>query len=409
MRTRAALPAAIAGVLALGTEAGARDISTSQIDRGRYIAITGNCVVCHTDMENEGIPWAGGREMETPFGVIVTPNLTPDKETGIGRYTRDQFWRALHEGVRRDGAQLYPAFPYPYFTRMPRRDVDALYDYLQTLEPVRSDIVPEAELAAPLQVREAVIAWKALNFDQGIYQWNADKSDEWNRGAYLVQGPGHCAACHTEKTITGGDASGEFLRGGTLENWHAPNIRGGEHGGIAHWSEDDIVEFLGTGRASHTIAMTRMGEVVEYSTQYMTETDLRAIAIYLKDLDDEAREAHDPPADDVMEAGAALYFDNCAACHRSDGGGVDHTFARLDGSNKVNSDDPTTIIRIVLQGARAQPTERWPHGLAMPAFGWKLSDDQIADLLTYVRNAWGNNGPAISASEVGDLRETLAE
>lgn len=405
---RKAIIAASVAILSSGA-AVAQEISSSQIERGRYLAIASNCVSCHTDIDNDGIPWAGGRELDTPFGVIITPNITFDDETGIGRYTRDDFWRAMHEGIRRDGAQLYPAFPYPYFTRMPRQDVDAIYEYLRTIEPIRSDVVPEAELAAPFQVREAVRGWKLLNFDQGVFEPDPQKSDEWNRGAYLVRGPGHCAACHTEKTLTGGDAAGEDLRGGVLENWHAPNIRGGQHGGIADWSEDDIVDYLGTGRAAHTMAMSRMGEVVEFSTQHLREDDLRAIAVYLKDLDDEERQAEAGPDDDAMRVGAWLYFDNCAACHRSDGGGVDHIFARLDGSNKVNSDDPTTIIRITLEGARAHPTERWPHGLAMPAFSWKLTDEQIADVLNYVRHAWGNNARLIDASEVADLREYLTE
>lgn len=409
MMRYALIAAAAATSLAGATPALAQELSSSQIERGRYLAIASNCVSCHTDIDNGGIPWAGGREMETPFGVIITPNITFDDDTGIGRYTRDDFWRAMHEGVRRDGAQLYPAFPYPYFTRMPREDVDAIYDYLQTIEPVRSDVVPEEELVAPLRVREAVRGWKLLHFDQGVFEPDPQKSDEWNRGAYLVRGPGHCAACHTEKTLTGGDAAGEDLRGGTLENWHAPNIRGGEDGGIAQWSEDDIVEYLGTGRASHTMAMSRMGEVVGYSTQHLREDDLRAIAVYLKDLDDEPRDTFDPPTDAATQTGEAIYFDNCAACHRSDGAGVDHIFARLDGSNKINSDDATTIIRVVLEGARAEPTERWPHGLAMPAFSWKLTDQQIADVLNYARHAWGNNARLIDASEVADLREELTE
>jgi len=405
---RPVISGALAALLAAGPVA-AQELSSSQIERGRYLAIASNCVSCHTDIDNDGTPWAGGRELDTPFGVIKTPNITFDDETGIGRYSRDDFWRALHEGVRRDGAQLYPALPYLYYTRMPREDVDAIYDYLQTINPVQSDVVPEAELPAPLQVREAVRAWKLLHFDQGVFVPDPRQTDEWNRGAYLVRGPGHCAACHTGKTLTGGDDPDEDLRGGVLENWHAPNIRGGENGGIAHWTEDDIVEFLATGRAAHTIAMQRMGEVVSFSTQHMDEADLRAIAVYLKTLEDAPREVFDPPSEAVMRVGADLYFDNCAACHRSDGAGVDHIFARLDGSNKINSDDPTTIIRVVLEGARAEPTERWPHALAMPAFSWKLTDAQVADLLNYVRHAWGNNASLIDASDVADLREYLAE
>ena len=400
---------AFAALLGAAAPAAAQELSSSQIERGRYLAIASNCVACHTDIDNDGTPWAGGRELETPFGVILTPNITFDADTGIGRYSRDDFWRALHEGIRRDGAHLYPACPYAYFTRMPRTDVDAIHAYLQTIAPVRSDVVAEEELPAPLRIRAAVGAWKMLNFDPGVFVPDPDRSEAWNRGAYLVRGPGHCAACHTEKTLTGGDAADGDLRGGVLEYWHAPNIRGGPHGGIAHWTEDDIVDFLATGRAAHTIAMTRMGEVVRYSTQHMTEADLRAIAVYLKDLGDPVRGRFDRPEAAVMATGEALYFDNCAACHRTDGAGVDHIFARLDGSNKINADDPTTIIRVVLEGARAAPTERWPHGLAMPAFAWKLSDDQIADVLNYVRHAWTNNAAAISASDVADIRDHLAQ
>ena len=399
--------AALAATLSSIGPAVAQDLSATQIERGRYLATAANCIGCHTDMDNDGAAWTGGREMETPFGVIVTPNITPDAETGIGRWTRQDFRRALREGVRRDGAQLYPAFPYPYFTRMPDQDVDALYDYLRTIEPVRAERVPEAELAAPLQVREAVRGWKLLNFDEGVFVPDPEQSPEWNRGAYLVDGPAHCGACHTGKTVTGGDDAGEYLRGGVLENWHAPNIRGGENGGIAHWSEDDIVEFLGTGRSEHTIAMARMGEVVAYSTQHLTDGDLRAIAIYLKSLDDEPRGGGDRPADETMQTGAAIYFDNCAACHKSDGSGVPQTFARLDGSNKVNSDDPTTVIRVILEGAQAMPTETHPAPFGMPSFAWKLTDDQIADLVSYVRNAWGNDARPVDASEVQGLRETL--
>jgi mono/diheme cytochrome c family protein len=360
-------------------------------------------------MENAGEPWAGGRELETPFGVIVTANITSDEETGIGNWTRDDFWRALHEGVGRDGAQLYPAMPYPHFTRMPREDVDAIYEFLRTVPPVRAERVPEEELPAPLRVREAVRGWKLLNFEQGVFRPDPERSPAWNRGAYLVNGPAHCGGCHTGKTLTGGDDPDEFLRGGVLEDWLAPNIRGGENGGIADWMEDDIVEFLGSGRTSHTIAMQRMGEVVVHSTQHLAEADRRAIAVYLKSLDDEPREPGDPPDEAVMQAGEQIYFDNCAACHRSDGSGVSYLFARLDGSNKIRSENPITMLRIILGGAQTAPTEAHPGPHAMPSFAWKLSDKEIADLGSYLRNAWSNNAPPVSASDVADLREKLRE
>jgi len=403
--------AVIIGALLSGVAgaATAQDMSWSEIERGRYLAIAANCVSCHTDLYNDGVPWTGGREMETPFGVIITPNITPDEETGIGRWSADDFWRALHEGRRRDGSHMYPAFPYTHFTRMPREDVNALYAYMRTIPPVEADHTPEEELPLPLQLRAAIAGWNLLHFDQGVFVPDPEQSEEWNRGAYLVTGPAHCGACHTGRNVLGGEQEAEFLRGEELENWHAPNIRGGAHGGISHWSREDIVEYLGGGRNVHTGAMQRMGEVVEYSTQHLTEEDLGAIATYLMSLDDEPRAQYDPPSEAVMNAGAAIYFDNCAACHHADGSGEPYMFARLNGSNKVLSDDPTTVLRIILEGAQAVPTREHPYPLGMPAFGWKLSDPEIADLVSWLRNAWDNNGPAIAASDVADIREALAE
>lgn len=383
--------------------------SFAQIERGRYLATAANCANCHTDVANDGPRWAGGRALETPFGAIITPNITFDEETGIGSWSRDDFWGALHEGVRKDGAQLYPAMPYPYLTLMPREDVDAIYDFLASLPTVRAERVPEEDLPLPLQVRESIRVWKAANFEAGVFEPDPERSTEWNRGAYLVRGPAHCGACHTGKNLLAGDDADEYLRGGVLENWYAPNIRGGENGGIAHWSEDEIVAFLGTGRTAHTIAMERMGEVVGSSTQYMTEEDLAAIAVYLKSIDDAPRAEATRPETARAEAGEAIFFDQCAACHRADGGGVDYMFAALDGSNKVNAEDPTTVIRLVLKGARAEPTEAYPTQFSMPAFEWKLTDEQVADVVSYLRSAWGNSAEPVEASDVADLRETLSE
>lgn len=407
MRARALIGALVLSTMPQGAQA--QDLSWTEIERGRYLAIVGNCVTCHTDFEHNGIPWSGGREMETPFGVIITPNITPDPRTGIGRWTREDFWRAMHEGRRRDGALMYPAFPYTNFTKMPREDVDAIYTYLRTIQPVEADHEPEEELPAPFRLRFAIAAWNFLNFDQGVFEPDPNQSYEWNRGAYLVDGPAHCGGCHTDRNITGGAQESEYLRGSVLENWHAPNIRGGENGGIAHWSQEDIVAYLATGRNEFTAPMSRMGEVVKYSTQHMTEFDLNAIAIYLQSLDDEPRARANVPTEGVMQAGEAIFFDNCAACHHLDGSGEPYMFARLDGSNKVLADDPTTLIRIILQGAQAVPTEDNPGPLGMPAYNWKLTDEHIADLVTYLRHAWGNNAAQVDPSDVADLREALAE
>ncbi|MBN9057449.1 MAG: c-type cytochrome, partial [Rhizobiales bacterium] len=234
------------------------------------------------------------------------------------------------------------------------------------------------------------------------------KSQEWNRGAYLVEGPGHCSGCHTEKNLLGADKKSRHLAGGKLENWAAPDIRGGRHGGLEAWSKAAIVEFLQTGRNAHSAAFSIMSEVISYSTQHMTETDLAAIATYLKDLDGEERAAPATPDDAVMKAGAAIYFDNCSACHVSDGIGVPRFFPPLSGSGNVNNPDATTVIRVILEGARAVPTKTHPSPLTMPAFGWKLDDDGIAAVATYVRSSWGNSGGAVEADEVRDLRSLLA-
>lgn len=396
------------GGLGLSAVVQSQELSHSQVERGRYLTTVGNCVACHTDIENDGIPFAGGRALETPFGTIYSQNLTPDDETGLGLWTRDEFYRALDEGVNRHGEQLYPAFPYPYFTNMPRQEIDAIYDYLRTLEPVTMDI-PENQLPFPLNLRQSVIGWNALFFENTEFVSDPNQTDEWNRGRYLVDGPAHCGACHTEKNAFGADQDGEYLRGGVLENWFAPNIRGGENGGIADWTVEDIVEFLGHGRSRHTAPMQRMGEVVSFSTQHMPQGDLEAIAIYLKSIDDEARPSGEDANLERVTAGESIFFDNCAACHGSDGSGVPYIFAVLDGSNKVTAKDPSTLIRIILGGAQAQSTDTAPGPVAMPAFAWKLTDEEIADLTTFLRQAWSNDASAISASAVADMRAYLEE
>lgn len=405
-------PAGYAGAIGaailfmLASEVRAQDNSFAQIERGRYLTAAGNCQGCHTMHEEEA--FAGSRGLGTPFGVIYTPNITFDPETGLGHWTKDDFWRALHEGRARDGSRLYPAFPYPHFTKMPREDVDAIYDYLSTLPRVRKE-KPENELWFPLSWRALMGVWNWLFFESGTYEPDPQRSAEWNRGAFLVEGPGHCAGCHTEKNLLGADKGDRHLKGGLLENWFAPNIRGGRNGGLEDWSENQIVEFLKTGRNEHTAAFSIMSEVIGYSTQYMKPSDLHAIATYLKSLDSDRPSAPASADKSVMRAGEAIYFDNCSACHKQDGTGVPRVFAPLKGSGKVSAHDPTTVIRAILQGARAVPTDARPSPLSMPAFDWKLSDEQVAAVATYVRQSWGNRGGPVSESEVKTLREALRE
>ncbi len=395
---------AIAALALAALPAAAQETVYSQVERGRYALVTGNCQGCHTVPGEE--PFAGGRGLETPFGTIYTPNITFEPETGLGRWSRDDFRRAMHEGIAPNGQRLYPAFPYPHFSKMPREEVDALYDYLSTLPRVKKE-KPENELPWPLSWRASLAGWQWMFFEPGVFQPDPDRSEQWNRGAYLVEGPGHCAGCHTEKNLAGADKENRHLMGGQLEDWAAPDIRAGENGGLAHWSEDDIVEFLQTGRNAHTAAFSIMAEVIDYSTQHMVEDDLHAMAVYLKSLEGAERAAPRQPDEAVMKAGAAIYFDNCSACHVSDGRGVPRFFAPLAGSGKVNNDDATTVVRVILEGARAVPTKAHPSPLTMPAFDWKLTDAQVAAVATYVRSSWGNRGGAVSAGEVADLRAAL--
>ena len=402
-KTAPFLVALAAFVTAAGT---GRANDFAKIEHGRYLTQAGNCQGCHTPPGEEA--FAGSRPLDTPFGVIYTPNITFDTETGLGRWTKDDFWQAMHEGKARDGSQLYPAFPYPHFTKMPREDVDAIYEYLATLDPVRKK-KPENELPFPLNWRFMVKGWNMTFFEPGVFQPDPEKSVAWNRGAYLVEGPGHCSGCHTEKNLLGADKKSKHLAGGKLENWAAPDIRGGRNGGLEKWSEQEIVEFLKTGRNAHSAAFSIMSEVISYSTQHMNETDLAAIAAYLKDLDGEDRAAPEKPDEARMTAGAAIYFDNCTACHVSDGSGIPRFFPPLAGSGNVNNPDPTTVIRVLLEGARAVPTKTHPSPLTMPAFGWKLDDDGIAAVATYVRSSWGNAGGVVTADEVRALRRLLAD
>lgn len=386
----------------------AKDVSFAAIQRGKYLVDAGDCKDCHTADESK--PFAGGRALETPFGTIYSSNITPDKKTGIGNWSDDDFYRAMHTGIGADGEHLYPAFPYPYFTRMPRSDVDDMRAYLDTLTPIPNES-PENDLTWPLNYRFLVWGWNLLYFDSGTFTPNPQKSPEWNRGAYLVEGPGHCGACHTPKTWFGGDENGSnYLRGGVLENWHAPNITNAKGDGLGSWSEDDIAQFLKTGRNAKSGATGTMGEVVHYSTSRLTDSDLHAIAVYLKSVPgNQSAPQTSKPQDKVMAAGKGIYEDSCAACHRDSGDGVPFMFPPLKGNANVLAENPTTLIRITLEGAQTQPTDKEPTPSAMPAYDWKLDDDEIAAVITYIRNAWGNAAPAVGASDVRDLRQKLHE
>jgi mono/diheme cytochrome c family protein len=290
-------------------------------------------------------------------------------------------------------------------------DVLAIRAYLATVTPVDNPVVAN-QLPFPFNIRLSMLAWNALNFTPGRYQPNPRKSAEWNRGAYIVEGAAHCGTCHTPKTLLGGDKTDQALSGAVLQGWFAPDITGDSRKGIGGWSKDDLVQYLKTGANDRTLASGPMAEAVTHSTSRMTDDDIAAIATYLKDSDRGGSAAKPTPvaaSDDAMRAGAAIYKDSCAACHRDAGTGEPHLFPRLAGSAQVQSDDPTTLVRVVLQGTRAASTQAMPTAPAMPAFDWRLNDAQVAAVLTYVRNSWGNAAAPVSPSVVASQRTSLAK
>jgi mono/diheme cytochrome c family protein len=380
------------------------DQSFSEVERGHYLTDAGDCVACHT--ADKGKPMAGGRPVETPFGAIYSPNLTPDRETGIGAWSDDDFYRAMHLGIDREGKRLYPAFPYPYFTKLTRADVTAIRAYLNTLPPVKNER-PANKLTWPLNYRVFMRGWDWMFFEPGTYEPDPSKSEEWNRGAYLVEGAGHCGACHTPKNIAGASKDDEQLTGGRLQHWFAPELTNDSRNGLGGWNVDDIVEYLKTGRNRHSGATGLMAEVVTNSTSKLRDDDLRAIAVYLKSVTGDQAQDFSKPEQPMIRAGAAIYADSCSACHQSDGTGVPRMFPPLAHNANVQSKDPTSVVRVILEGAQTVPTDARPTPSTMPAFDWKLSDEQIAAVATYVRTNWGNNAPPVSADKVKSLRKAL--
>ncbi|WP_454630737.1 c-type cytochrome [Bradyrhizobium cenepequi] len=394
----------------------------TQIERGRYLTVLSDCASCHT-VPGSNRPFAGGRSIETPFGNIVAPNITPDPETGIGSWSDDQFDAAIRGGVGPDGSRLYPAMPYNAYTKMSREDVLAIRAYLNTLTPV-SNAVEADTLPFPFNIRAAMRVWNALYFKQGEHRPDPSKTAEWNRGAFLVNGPGHCGACHTPKTFLGGDKTAQYLQGSYLQGWSAPDITNDAHLGLGKWSKEDLVSYLRTGHNRITAATGPMGEVVTLSTAQMSDPDLNAIATYLKSLPGKTGGASLspaktptsttvgaavatsplPPDNPAMAAGGAIYRDQCSACHGLDGKGVEELFPSVADSSMVRSDDPTTSIRIILRGARSVGTRAQPTASGMPSYGQELDDSEVAAVLTYVRSRWGGIADPIAPKQVSKVR-----
>jgi mono/diheme cytochrome c family protein len=383
----------------------------SQIERGRYLTVAGDCTACHT-LPGSGREFAGGRPIETPFGQLIGPNITPDPETGIGAWTDDEFVNALTKGTGRNGQRLYPAMPYTYYTKLTRDDALAIRAYLDTVPAVHNPVEPN-QLPFPFDIRASMLLWDQLFFTPGSFRPNPNKSVDWNRGAYLAEGLTHCGMCHTPKNFLGGDRNGEYLRGYALQGWFAPDITKDTRRGLGSWSAEEIAAYLKTGHNSTSAAAGLMAEMVNLSTSHLNDHDLQAIAVYLKDAPGgstgETLSQPVKPDDKVMTIGSAIYADECSGCHLSNGKGTDGLFPSLNGSPVVQQRDPTTLLHVVLRGVRSASTVGAPTAAAMPQFDWLLTDDQVAAVLTYIRNSWGNAAPPVSAAAVGTARRTFTE
>jgi mono/diheme cytochrome c family protein len=375
-----------------------------QVRRGQYLVRLGDCASCHTP--EGGAPLAGSFGLRTPFGVIYSTNLTSDAQTGIGRLSGDQFYNALHHGVGPRGGNIYPAMPYNYFTRVTRADSDAILAYLKTTPPVSARRPPN-RLTFPLNFRELVRAWNALYFREAEFAPNPAHSPERNRGAYIVTGLGHCGSCHTPKTALAGDEDGRALHGGELDNWVAPDLTPNTRTGLGAWSTEEIVQYLRTGRNAHANAGGPMADVVTNSTSLMTTEDLRAVAVYLASQAPSPTPRSARPNPQSMLRGHAIYSDGCSSCHMIDGGGQPGAFAPLVGNAVAQQSNPAGLTHIILAGSRTGPTPTRPSPLSMPSFAWKLSDQEIADVSTYIRNSWGNQAPPVERNDVASMRRRL--
>lgn len=412
----------------LTTPAMATAPNSAMVQRGAYLARAGNCMTCHT--ARGGASYAGGRGIVTPFGTVYTTNLTPDEATGIGSWSPAHFWRAMHNGRSKDGRLLYPAFPYTNYTQVTREDMDALFAYLKSLTPVAQANQAHA-IRFPYQSQAALAVWRALYFSPGTYKPDATRNAEWNRGAYLVNGLGHCSACHTARNALGA-TDGLNLAGGLIpiQNWYAPSLTSPHEAGVADWSEQDIVRLLKDGVSPRAFVNGPMTEVVLGSTQYLNQQDLSAMAQFLKSLpatvarsasntsahtNDIAVMATSPsaPAGAVPTAvaahGAKLYDQHCAQCHGDNGKGVTNAYPALAGNRAVLMAQTSNLVQIVLNGGYAPATQGNPRPFGMPPFVLVLSDGDVAAVLTHVRSSWGNQASAVSPLDVNRIHANQAQ
>ena len=381
-----------------------------QIKQGEYLVRAGDCVACHTDPG--GKEMAGGRAMPTPFGTLFSTNITSDPETGIGKWTADDFYNLLHNGRSPDGGLIYPAMPFPEYTKVTRADSDAMFAYLKSTAPVRQPN-KENQLSFPYNNRQLIFGWRTLFFNEGEYKPDPKKSAEWNRGAYLVQGLGHCTMCHTAINALGGNSQSKEFEGGLIpmQNWYAPSLTSNKEAGLGDWSIEDIAGLLRDGISKRGVVYGPMAEVTYDSLQYMTEADARAMAVYLKSLGEgtppgkETTSVALPENSLLMTLGKTIYDGQCASCHGAKGQGAVPNYPPLAGNPSIQMQSAVNPIRMVLNGGYPPGTPRNPMPYGMPPFAQNLSDDEVAAVVTYIRSSWGNRGAAVSAREANDLRK----
>jgi mono/diheme cytochrome c family protein len=378
------------------------------VERGSYLAKAADCMPCHTSARDK--PFAGGLRMNTPFGAIYSPNITPDRDTGIGAWSFDAFRGAVHSGIRADGKYLYPAMPFDAFTMISEDDLKALWAYFRSVTPVKQPN-RENELTFPFSIRYGMLAWRLLFFRERAFTPDATKSAPWNRGAYLVEALGHCGDCHTPRNFMGATVASKRFQGAQIDQWYAPSITAEALSKANRWGKSQLIAFLAKGSASNSSALGPMREVVHDSLSFLTASDLDAMASYLLDLSGEK----DPPkpkpvpvakklAPEVEKHAAKLYADNCASCHQAGGQGIAGSIPPVAGNPAVAAAKPFDVLAVVLQGIPARAD--FP---AMPSFAGSLNDSDVADLTNYLRTSFGNQAaPNATPAMVATWRATLS-
>jgi mono/diheme cytochrome c family protein len=394
------------------------------IARGDYLAKAADCAGCHTAPKG-GAPFAGGLGLASPFGTIVSSNITPDPQYGIGAYSYDDFARTLHEGVARGGKYLYPAMPYPSYSKITDDDMRALYAYfMHGVQPVSTE-PPATELPFPFNQRWVLAFWNLAFVPNEVYQPRNGRDAQWNRGAYLVQALGHCGACHTprgpafeERAYT--ESGDVYLTGGVNDHWFAPNLTADPGSGLGRVPAEHIASFLKNGHGDGLVTFGSMVQVVEDSTQYLSDDDLNAIARYLKSLPAQRQSgAYEPGSlrarqgvealrtGAVQRPGAGIFLSFCAKCHQADGTGKPMKYPRLAGNPAVLAPDATSLIRLLVEGGQSPETTTGPPHEKMPAFDKKLTSEEMAQVLTLIRSTWGNNAAPVAVHQVTALRDGI--